>query len=122
MKSSKQKKAWILQPLLDFITGLPSTSRGHDAILIVIDKFSQMGHFIPTNATATSGATTLLFFDHIIIIHSIPATLNLDRDPKFTASYTTAANHTGTRPSCTRLRHHHAAAMGEGSTTSHLDA
>ncbi|CAI7899456.1 unnamed protein product, partial [Closterium sp. NIES-53] len=96
MKSSKQKKAGLLQPLpvpeqpwqvvsLDFITGLPSTSRGHDSILVVIDKFSKMGHFIPTNATATAEATARLFFDHIITIHGIPATLISDRDPKFTS-------------------------------------
>ncbi|CAI5524929.1 unnamed protein product [Closterium sp. Naga37s-1] len=95
MKSSKQKKAGLLQPLpvpeqpwqvisLDFITGLPSTSRGHDSILVVIDKFSKMGHFIPTNATATAEATARLFFDRIITIHGIPATLISDRDPKFT--------------------------------------
>ncbi|CAI7861411.1 unnamed protein product, partial [Closterium sp. NIES-54] len=69
---------------LDFITGLPSTSRGHDSILVVIDKFSKMGHFIPTNATATAEATARLFFDRIITIHGIPATLLSDRDPKFT--------------------------------------
>ncbi|CAI7788543.1 unnamed protein product, partial [Closterium sp. NIES-54] len=45
MKSNKQKKTGLLQPLpvpeqpwqvvsLDFITGLPSTSRGHDSILV----------------------------------------------------------------------------------------
>ncbi|CAI7908666.1 unnamed protein product, partial [Closterium sp. NIES-54] len=96
MKSSKQKKIGLLQPLpvpeqpwqvvsLDFITGLPSTSRGHDSILVVIDKFSKMGHFIPTNATATAEATARLFFDRIITIHGIPATLISDRDPKFTS-------------------------------------
>ncbi|CAI7905246.1 unnamed protein product [Closterium sp. NIES-54] len=96
MKSSKQKKAGLLQPLpvpeqpwqvvsLDFITELPSTSRGHDSILVVIDKFSKMGHFIPTNATATAEATARLFFDRIITIHGIPATLISDRDPKFTS-------------------------------------
>ncbi|CAI7878071.1 unnamed protein product [Closterium sp. NIES-54] len=98
MKSSKQKKTGLLQPLpvpeqpwqvvsLDFITGLPSTSRGHDAILVVIDKFSKMGHFIPTNATATAEETARLFFDRIITIYGIPATLILDRDPKFTTKH-----------------------------------
>ncbi|CAI7880896.1 unnamed protein product, partial [Closterium sp. NIES-54] len=98
MKISKQTKAGLLQPLLvpeqpwqvvslDFITGLPSTSRGHDAILVVIDKFSKMGHFIPTNATATTEATTHLFFDRIITIHGIPATLISYRDPKFTSNF-----------------------------------
>ncbi|CAI7815253.1 unnamed protein product [Closterium sp. NIES-53] len=98
MKSSKQKKTGLLQPLpvpeqpwqvvsLDFITGLPSTSRGHDSILVVIDKFSKMGHFIPTNATATAEATARLFFDRNITIHGIPATLISDRDPKFTSKF-----------------------------------
>ncbi|CAI7798665.1 unnamed protein product, partial [Closterium sp. NIES-54] len=98
MKSSKQKKTGLLQPLpvpeqpwqvvsLDFITGLPSTSRGHDSILVVIDKFSKMGHFIPTNATATAEATARLLFDRIITIHGIPATLISDRDPKFTSMF-----------------------------------
>ncbi|CAI5470588.1 unnamed protein product [Closterium sp. Yama58-4] len=98
MKSSKQKKTGLLQPLpvpeqpwqvvsLDFITGLPSTSRGHDSILVVIDKFSKMGHFIPINVTATAEATTRLFFDRIITIHGIPATLISDRDPKFTSKF-----------------------------------
>ncbi|CAI7854106.1 unnamed protein product [Closterium sp. NIES-54] len=98
MKSSKQKKTGLLQPLLvpeqpwqvvslDFITGLPSTSRGHDSILVVIDKFCKMGHFIPTNATATAEATARLFFDRIITIHGIPATLISDRDPKFTSKF-----------------------------------
>ncbi|CAI7880334.1 unnamed protein product [Closterium sp. NIES-53] len=98
MKSTKQKKTGLLQPLpvpekpwqvvsLDFITRLPSTSRGHDSILVVIDKFSKMGHFIPTNATATAEATARLFFDRIITIHGIPATLISDRDPKFTSKF-----------------------------------
>ncbi|CAI7882768.1 unnamed protein product [Closterium sp. NIES-53] len=77
MKSSKQKKAGLLQPLpvleqpwqvvsLDFITGLPPTNAGHDAILVVIDKFSKMGHFIPTHTTARTEETAQLFLKHII--------------------------------------------------------
>ncbi|CAI7883137.1 unnamed protein product [Closterium sp. NIES-54] len=92
------KDRGLLQPLpvpeqpwqvvsLDFITGLPSTSRGHNSILVVIDKFSKMGHFILTNATATAEATTRLFFDRIITIHGIPATLISYRDPKFTSKF-----------------------------------
>ncbi|CAI7831986.1 unnamed protein product [Closterium sp. NIES-54] len=46
-----------------------------------------MGHFIPTNATATAEATARLFFDRIITIHGIPATLISDRDPKFTSKF-----------------------------------
>ncbi|CAI7855971.1 unnamed protein product [Closterium sp. NIES-54] len=98
MKSSKQKKAGLLQPLpvpeqpwqvvsLDFITDLPPTNAGHDAILVVIDKFSKMGHFIPTHTTARTEETAKLFLKHIISQHGIPTTLISDRDPKFTSKF-----------------------------------
>ncbi|GJP40902.1 hypothetical protein CLOM_g566 [Closterium sp. NIES-68] len=98
MKSSKQKKAGLLQPLpvpeqpwqvvsVDFITGLPPTTSGHDAILVVIDKFSKMGHFIPTHTTARTEETAQLFIRYIISQHGIPTTLISDRDPKFTSKF-----------------------------------
>ncbi|GJP62491.1 hypothetical protein CLOP_g19546 [Closterium sp. NIES-67] len=98
MKSSKQKKAGLLQPLpipeqpwqvvsLDFITGLPTTTSGHDAILVVIDKFSKMGHFIPKHMTTRTEETAQLFVRYIISQHGIPTTLISDRDPKFTSKF-----------------------------------
>ncbi|CAI7781917.1 unnamed protein product [Closterium sp. NIES-53] len=98
MKSSKQKNAGLLQPLpvpeqpwqvvsLDFITGLPPTKAGYDAILVVIDKFSRMGHFIPTHTMARTEETAQLFFRYVISQHGIPTTLISDRDPKFTSKF-----------------------------------
>ncbi|GJP80497.1 hypothetical protein CLOP_g10703 [Closterium sp. NIES-67] len=72
---------------LDFITGLPTTTSGHDAILVVIDKFSKMGHFIPTHTTARTEETSQLFVRYIISQHGIPTTLISDRDPKFTSKF-----------------------------------
>ncbi|GJP33556.1 hypothetical protein CLOM_g18083 [Closterium sp. NIES-68] len=87
-KSSKQKKAGLLQPLpvpeqswqvvsLDFITGIIASTSSHDAILVVINKFSKMGHFIPTHTTAHTKETAQLFVRYIIS----------DRDPKFTNKF-----------------------------------
>ncbi|GJP70686.1 hypothetical protein CLOP_g1598 [Closterium sp. NIES-67] len=98
MKSSKQKKAGLLQPLLvpeqpwqvvslDFIIRLPPTISGHDAILVVIDKFFKMGHFIPTHTTARTEETVQFFVRYIISQYGIPTTLISDRDPKFTSKF-----------------------------------
>ncbi|CAI7910487.1 unnamed protein product [Closterium sp. NIES-54] len=46
-----------------------------------------MGHFISTNTTATAEAIAHLFFDRIVTIHGILATLIFDRDPKFTIAH-----------------------------------
>ncbi|GJP50397.1 hypothetical protein CLOM_g9523 [Closterium sp. NIES-68] len=97
MKSSKQKKEGLLQPLpvpeqpwqvvsLDFITALQTTTSDHDAILVVIDKFSKMGHFISIHTTARTEETAQLFVCYIISQHGIPTTLISDRDPKFTSN------------------------------------
>ncbi|GJP84117.1 hypothetical protein CLOP_g14200 [Closterium sp. NIES-67] len=61
--------------------------KSHDAILVVIDKFSKMGHFIPTHTTACTEETAQLFVRYIISQHGIPTTLISDRDPKFTSKF-----------------------------------
>ena len=39
---------------MDFITCLSQTRRRKDVILVVVDYFTKMGHFIPTTTTSTA--------------------------------------------------------------------
>jgi len=76
-KPNNQKTSGLLQPIgspsirchtisIDFITQLPITELKHDAILVVVDKFTKMSHFIPTNTNVTAPHTAKLVFDNII--------------------------------------------------------
>jgi len=46
MPNSIPKKAWI-HISADFITKLLLT-QGYDSILVIVDRFTKMAHFIPT--------------------------------------------------------------------------
>ena len=62
IKIEHQKPAGLLQPLsipewkweritMDFVTGLPRTQSGHDAIWVIVDRLMKSAHFIATNNT-----------------------------------------------------------------------
>ena len=54
---------------MDFITHLPMTTQGHDAIFTVVDKLSKLTHFIPTTTAVDAVGVAQLFFDHIFRHH-----------------------------------------------------
>jgi hypothetical protein len=96
VKPSQQMPAGLLQPLpiphrpwevisIDFVGPLVRTKDYHNSILVVVDKFSKMGHFIPTSTGITSERTARLLINHVIKLHGLPSSIVSDRDPRFTA-------------------------------------
>ncbi len=71
---------------MDFMVSLPP-SRGFDAIMVVVDRFNKMAHFIPTKESAMAQKTRRLFFTHVFKHHGLPKDIVLDRDPKFTSKF-----------------------------------
>jgi protoheme ferro-lyase len=71
---------------MDFMVSLPP-SRGFDAIMVVVDRFSKMAHFIPIKESATTQETRRLFFTHMFKHHGLPKDIVSDRDSKFTSKF-----------------------------------
>lgn len=72
---------------MDFITGLPRTIEGFDAILVVMCKLSRLAHLIPTTEKCTAEQTAELFMRHVYKHHGLPAAIISDRDPRFTSHF-----------------------------------
>ncbi len=76
-----------LDPQVGSTRGLGVRQKGFDAIMVVVDRFSKMAHFIPTKDEATAQETGRLFFSHIFKHHGLPKDIVSDRDPKFTSKF-----------------------------------
>ncbi len=72
---------------MDFIVQLPITKDGHDAIMVVVDKFSKFVCLIPTVSTVDAATCARLFFDFWICKYGLPDKLITDRDSKFTSLF-----------------------------------
>jgi len=74
-------KAWSYISA-DFITKLP-LAQGYDSILIVVDCFTKMAHFVPTIEKTTAEGLARLFRDNVWWLHELPKSIISDRGPQF---------------------------------------
>jgi hypothetical protein len=97
-KAVQQKPAGLLRPLpipqepwesisMDWITCLPPTTRGHDAILVFVCRLSKMVHIAPTTSKITAEGTAQLFAQEVWKHHGLPRDIVSDRDPRLTSHF-----------------------------------
>ncbi|KAK1663768.1 hypothetical protein QYE76_051927 [Lolium multiflorum] len=98
VKAEHQRPAGLLQPLqilewkwdsvgMDFITGLPKSSKGNDSIWVVVDRLAKVAHFIPVKTTYQGPKLAKLYISRIVALHGTPKSIVSDKGSQFTSKF-----------------------------------
>lgn len=97
-KPSQQSPLGLLQSLpipshpwqqvsMDLITQLPKSRRGHDAIVVFVDKLTKQIHLAATTTSVTAPQLAHIFWETVVRHHGLPSSILSDRDPRFTGHF-----------------------------------
>ncbi|GJW76031.1 reverse transcriptase domain-containing protein [Tanacetum coccineum] len=70
---------------MDFITKLPRTRNGHDAIWVVVDRLTKSAHFLAICEDYSMEKLAKLYTKEISMRHGVPVSIISDRDARFTS-------------------------------------
>ena len=72
---------------MDFVTHLPRTPQGHDAVWVIVDRLMKSVHFLAVRMTFTLERFCRLYIREIVRLHGVPVFIVSDRDPRFTTHF-----------------------------------
>ena len=65
---------------MDFITKLPRTPSGYNAIWVIVDRLTKSAHFLPIKETDSMEKLAQLYLKEIVCRHGVPISIISDRD------------------------------------------
>jgi transposase InsO family protein len=72
---------------MDFITRLPRTQKGYDAVWVIVDRLTKVAHFIPVKTTYKGSQLAELYMTRIVCLHGVPKKIVSDRGSQFTSRF-----------------------------------
>ena len=72
---------------IDFVTGLPRTTGGYDAIWVIIDRLTKKAHFLPVKKTYSTDRLAKLYVNRIVCLHGVSVSIVSDRGATFTSVF-----------------------------------
>ena len=64
---------------MGFVSGLPRTSCGYDAIWVIVDRLTKTAHFLPIKKTYSTDRLAKLYVNRIVYLHGVLMSIVSDR-------------------------------------------
>ena len=98
VKLEHQRPSGLLQQLpilewkwdmiaMDFLSGLPRTSSGYDAIEVLVGKLTRTVHFLPIKKTYSTDRLVRLYINQIVCLHGVLVSIVSNRGATFTSVF-----------------------------------
>lgn len=68
---------------MDFVSGFPRTSTGHDSIWVIVDWLTKSAHFIPYRTGWSVEKMTQLYVKEIVRLHGVSVSIVSDWDSRY---------------------------------------
>ena len=72
---------------MDFVSDLPRTSSGYDAIWVIVDRLTKTAHFLPIKKTYSTDRLARLYVNRIICLHEVPMSIVSDKGAILSQSF-----------------------------------
>jgi hypothetical protein len=72
---------------MNFIMGFPRTQSGYDSIWVIIDRLTNVAHFIPIKTTYSGPQLAELYMLRIVCLHGVPKKIVSDRVTQCTSMF-----------------------------------
>ena len=72
---------------MDFVSGLPHTSSGYDAIWVIVDRLTKIAHFLSIKKMYSTDRLVRLYINRIVCLSVVPVSIVSDRGATFTSVF-----------------------------------
>ncbi|CAN4125040.1 unnamed protein product [Withania somnifera] len=72
---------------MDFVSGLPRTSRCFDSIWVIVYRPTKSRHFIPTHSSYSAERPARIYIREVVRLHGVPISIISDRGTRFTSKF-----------------------------------
>jgi len=72
---------------MDFITALPRSQKGNNAVWVIVDRLTKSAHFIPFRLGQSTELLAEKYMQEVVRLHGVPVSIVSDRDTRFLSHF-----------------------------------